>query len=93
MKILRAPNDKVLVIISEPEGVTDDDLGETLAASEAFKSLFTAVKGECEGILPLGAPSVGALDGITHVTAILMPAPSVLWFQQHPDYWEWAGSI
>ena len=89
MKILRAPSDKVLVIISEPEGVTDEDISKTLAASEAFRSLFTAVKGECEGIVPLGAPSNG-LDGITHVTAILMPAPSVLWFQAHPHHWEWA---
>lgn len=92
MEILRAPNDRVLVVIPEVQGVTDDDIGAVFAESEAFQSLFQAVKGEAMGVKPCGSPSRMG-DGISHATIFLFEAPPVMWFQQNPAYWEWAEDV
>mgnify|MGYP001597432372 CR=1 FL=1 len=89
MKLLRLKDDKLVVVIYEPEGVTNDDIGETLANSPAWCSLIDEIGlVDSEGILPLGAPS-GFGDDVSHATLILMPAPSVMWYQKHPEYWGW----
>lgn len=87
MKIYRTPNDCVVVLLIEAEGVTDDDIERTLATSQAVCALIEL--DDVLGVLPLGAPSQGPA-GRTLSTKIAFNPPPIMWFQEYDDEWEWA---
>ena len=87
VRIIRAPNDRVAVIITEAEGVTDDDIGATLASSPAVLELVEL--DTCIGVVPLGAPSTFWPDGVHRCTALVFDVPPVMWFQKYDQVWEW----
>jgi len=87
MKILRCPpTDRVLVVISEAEGVTDSDIGTTLYNSPATRELVNL--DECIGVVPLGSPSQRP-EGFSRSTTLLFETPPIMWFQKYDRVWEW----